>query len=164
MSRNARIPIDLSPSPKVSSLDCNVILQTRCDLSGSLHDRPGCYLIQALDHRETYHWLNAMSLRIPAIRCAAIEECSAKISDRNSSLRLCVDLLLKIAQTYWPPSTPAIRLFDYETGRAARNGRSADPLMSGQEMRLPPGSCARPQPEDSCKKAGARRRPLDLQA
>ncbi|CAI2932608.1 protein of unknown function [Aminobacter niigataensis] len=26
MSRYARIPFDISPSPKVSSLDCNVIL------------------------------------------------------------------------------------------------------------------------------------------
>ncbi|WP_378947294.1 hypothetical protein [Mesorhizobium sp. ANAO-SY3R2] len=92
MSRIARIPFDLSPSPKVSSLDCNVILRTRRGLSGSLHDRLVHYVIQALDHRETYHWLNAMSLRNPAISCTAIEECSAKTSDRNSSLRLFVDL------------------------------------------------------------------------
>jgi len=94
MSRDARIPFDISPSPKVSSLDCNVILQpvATCRTAFSA---VSFFVVQALDYRETYHWLNAMSLPIPVILYAMIEECSAKIRNGNSFLRLADGLLLK---------------------------------------------------------------------
>jgi hypothetical protein len=62
-------------------------------LAGQRIPPPLFYVVQALDYRETYHWLNAMSLPIPVILRATIEECSAKIRNRNSSLRLADDLL-----------------------------------------------------------------------
>jgi hypothetical protein len=57
-------------------------------LAGQRFPPPLFFVVQALDYRETYHWLNAMSLPIPVILRADIEECSAKIRNRNSSLRL----------------------------------------------------------------------------
>jgi len=61
-------------------------------LAGQRFPPPLFYVVQALDYRETYHWLNAMSLPIPVILRAIVEECSVKIRNRNSFLRLADDL------------------------------------------------------------------------
>jgi hypothetical protein len=57
-------------------------------LAGQRFPPPLFFVVQALDYRETYHWLNAMSLPFPVILRAMIEECSAKIRNSNRFLRL----------------------------------------------------------------------------
>jgi hypothetical protein len=70
-------PFRISPSPKVSSPDCNVIFRAARAKLNRLADRP-FLCIRPMDHRGTYHWHNAMSLTILMIFARPFEDSTGK--------------------------------------------------------------------------------------